>query len=1112
MLEVVLALNVWLNLLLQEGGEVPDLTVGSVVEGVIEESDREVTTETLAAEYTDAPVRGKTYRLRVSEPGPCFIELRSYFFDAYLVLRNEDGEVLAEDDDGLLATHSRALLDEVLPEVVITVEACALHGGGGAFTLSAFRGRPPALLLAERRDLVLADSRRTLAIREEVLGPKHPSTATSLNSLALLLKSQGNYEEARPLFESALAISEEVLGPRHPHTARSLNNLALLLESQGNYEEARPLFERALAIQEEVLGPKHSDTATSLSNLALLLESQGNYEEARPLFERALAISEEVLGPKHPDTATSLNNLAALLWSQGNYVEARPLYERALATHEEVLGPKHPHTAASLNNLALLLKSQGNYEEARPLYERALATREEVLGPKHPDTATSLNNLAALLESQGNYEEARPPYERALAIREEVLGPKHPDTARSLNSLALLLWSQGNCEKARLLYERALATREEVLGPKHPDTAASLNNLAGLLEAQGNYEEARPLYERALAISTEVLGPKHPHTAASLNNLAELVGAEGDWSKALRLSLRSVEFRRDILVRQLSSLSDRERLLLASQHRRGIDQSLSFASKVAQAADWSLVYGGVLSWKGSVARGLAEERRWLRQRANPEMLRLIEQLHHVEECLSGSFWSEGKSETSSPAQLKKLAAERDRLERELSQLKPEGLLAPQVELSKIQNFLPEDAALLDLVFYWNHVERDHRLIAFIVRKDSPLVASDLGPADGMHEALNRHLAQVRGQRGVSAIEEAGSEESLCAILWDPLAPHLDGVRRIFVCPDGELATLPFETLPGEKEGTYLLERFSFIYLQSVTELVHTSDRAPAEGLLAAGGLNYGQVESDVESSEEVAQAKSERPEAGSGQSFDPLRSLQRPFPPLPSALGEVQDLANLYRNFHGTEAKVELLTGAAASETRVKQALANKRYVHLATHGFFAPEEVKSKFDAAMELVERDDFGVLQRLTPPQLTGWMPGQLSGVVLSGADRESAPADNDGILTSAEIAWLDLSGCELVVLSACETGLGLPMAGEHLLGLRRALHLAGARATVTSLWKVNDADTQWLMSQFYRRLWKDRMPKGEALRAAQLAQLERNRALHGAALPGTWGAFVLEGDWR
>jgi tetratricopeptide (TPR) repeat protein len=246
-------------------------------------------------------------------------------------------------------------------------------------------------------------------------------TAYLLDRLgAYRLTALAAYGQARSLRERALAIREKALGAEHPSTATSLNNLALLLASQGDYEGARPLDERALAIREKVLGPEHPDTAESLNNLAGLLYAQGDYEAAGPLYERALAIYEKVLGAEHPGTATSLNNLAGLLYAQDDYDRARPLYERALAIREKVRGPEHPDTATSLNNLAFLLYAQGDYEAARPLYARALAIYEKVLGAEHPHTKNSATGAANVLDALGRADEAA-----ALRVRFR-LPPKPP--------------------------------------------------------------------------------------------------------------------------------------------------------------------------------------------------------------------------------------------------------------------------------------------------------------------------------------------------------------------------------------------------------------------------------------------------------------------------------------------------------------------------------------------------------------------------------------------------------------------------------------------------------------------------------------------------------------
>jgi tetratricopeptide (TPR) repeat protein len=271
------------------------------------------------------------------------------------------------------------------------------------------------------------------------LNEKIPASAAGGMEWAELLNRAGSYfhgrtaySRAEPLLQNALEIREKARGPDDPYTATSLNNLALLLQSQGDFAGARPLLERALAIYEKARGPDHPDTATSLSNLAVL-QSHDDLAAARPLLERAVAIWEASEGDDgSPRTrrsgsgvATSLNNLASVLQEQGDLAAARPLLQRALAIFEEARGPDHRDTATSLNNLASLIRAQGDLAGARPLFERALAIYEKALGIEHPDTAWSANNLAVLLRDMGCAREAK----QLMASRNQAIMELSPGKA-----------------------------------------------------------------------------------------------------------------------------------------------------------------------------------------------------------------------------------------------------------------------------------------------------------------------------------------------------------------------------------------------------------------------------------------------------------------------------------------------------------------------------------------------------------------------------------------------------------------------------------------------------------------------------------------------------------
>ncbi|KJZ71092.1 hypothetical protein HIM_09511 [Hirsutella minnesotensis 3608] len=361
--------------------------------------------------------------------------------------------------------------------------------------------------------------RQALDLREKVLGKEHPATLSSMNNLAVVLKSLGKYEEAERLHRQEWKLSEKLLGKEHPSTLIIMNNLAVVLESLGKYEEAERLHRQALDLREKALGKEHPSTLISMNNLAHVLKSLGKYEEAERLHRQALDLREKALGKEHPSTLGSMNNLAVVLESLGKYEEAERLHRQALDLREKALGKEHPSTLGSMNNLAVVLESLGKYEEAEQLHRQAWKLSEKALGKEHPSTLIIMNNLALVLERLGKYEEAERLHRQALDLREKVLGKEHPETLMSMNNLANVLDSLGKYEEAERLHRQALDLTEKTLGKEHPSTLASMNNLALVLDCLGKYEEAMNLMGRCVQLRIEILGRDHPDTTASLGKL-----------------------------------------------------------------------------------------------------------------------------------------------------------------------------------------------------------------------------------------------------------------------------------------------------------------------------------------------------------------------------------------------------------------------------------------------------------------------------------------------------------------------------------------------------------------------------------------------------------------
>lgn len=430
--------------------------------------------------------------------------------------------------------HALACAQWIDPEHLESAEAALLLDRVGAYLAAHAQEARAEPLLA-----------RALAIRERVLGPVHPDTATSFERLGSVHDQLGHPDQAEPLYRQALAARERTLGPEHPDTATSLDRLATLHVHQRLLAQAEPLYRRALAIREKALGSRHVATASSLDNLAMLQRGLGRPGAAEPLLVRALEIWERASGAENPVTIRCVHHLAELYEEQERYDKAETLYRRGLVGREWTLGPNHPDTADSLDRLARLYVNQGRHEPAGPLLARALGIREKEFGPEHPDTAASLDRLATFHHAQGLLRTAEPLFLRALAIRERTLGPDHADTATSLNNLASLYDSQDHPDRAEPLYRRALTIRERVLGPDHIDTAQVLNNLAFLYESRGQYDQAEPLMMRALAILEQTLSADDPTLAIVLENCADLYSKSGQGPKAAELSSRAATVRGD---------------------------------------------------------------------------------------------------------------------------------------------------------------------------------------------------------------------------------------------------------------------------------------------------------------------------------------------------------------------------------------------------------------------------------------------------------------------------------------------------------------------------------------------------------------------------------------
>ncbi len=967
--------------------------------------------------------------------------------------------------------------------------------------------------------------RRSLRIRERVLGPDHSGVAYGLNSLALLYWHQGQYKKAEPLFQRALLIWGKSLGFEHPLVATTLNNLAVLYEDQGRYREALSLGQRSLRIKEKALGPYHPDIAIVLNSLAGIYESQGQYREAEPLYQRSLRIQERALSPEHPDVASILNNLAHLYRAQGLYSKAETLYQRSLGIREKALGPSHSDVASSLSNLAGIYQDQGQYSKAESLYQRSLLISEKVLGLEHTDVANGLNNLAVLYRAQGQYSKAEPLYQRSLRITEKTLGPGHPDLAISLSNLAEIYRVQGYYDKAESLYQRSLLIRDKVLGPYHPKTATGLNGLASLYLNQGLYSKAEKLVQRSLLVREKVLGVAHPDVATSLNNLATLNWAQGRYGKAEAM------YRRSFFIRESSLGTDHPLVAASLENLAGISQAQSHNSmslkylqkgeslvlqwlkeqlpflpvqdRSIQLAElgtgWSRVF--TLIPKSPLANAVAfqvrlnrqgllqeiEQRQALLLRSSGTTREQVEQLQALTQQLAS---------VSLPLERRSaLRQQRDHLQAALYRTLPD-LQIPSVSVQDVAKALPPDGALLEFQRFQPFDGKQPpgkslgspRYVALILRPNGTITPVQLGPAKPIDAAI------------LQALQASAANTSDATALWgkvsqlvlQPLQPHLASTRQWFLSPDGELNRVPFAAIPSPQQpGVPVAQAVQLRQLTTGRDLLRLGQPAKAgEKPLVMANPSYDRAQMQTPAIAAAVGSTVERPQQRSS-GIDATRWAS-----LPATQLEGQQVAVLL----GTQA----ITGPQATASALQQRQ-GPRVLHIATHGFFAPDQDTPPTDPLRAV--QDSSRQLQGFQ-----GEDPQLRSGLVLAGANQPDADPNDDGYLTAAEATGLQLDGTELVTLSACSTAQGAIKTGEGVYGLQRSLTVAGARSTLLSLWKVDDAATAEFMQRFYKRL-KAGEGRADALQAVQ-QEFRSDPALKARGWDSLfyWGAWQLVGDWR
>ena len=927
-----------------------------------------------------------------------------------------------------------------------------------------------------RGDLKLAESFRVRAlnIRQEI-APRSFYHAKSIGNLALNAFASGDLGRSERLLREALSIQKSI-SPKSPDVATTLHNLGNIFYARGNFEEAEKLYRDSLAI-EEMIGPNSLEVAELLSNLGTVAYSRDDLDMAESLFKRALTIRQQFNLNEFALSSDRID-LGNIALTRGQLSQAETLYRKALAAIE-AMAPRSLQHAVAIENMGMIAHRRGDMITARSLFLDVLEIRS-FKSPKSLIVAHTLNNLGVIADRSGSFAEAETYHREAIAIREQ-LAPESLYLADSLLNLGVLTRKRGSLAKAEALFRRALAINEAQMSTL--SIAICLQNLGIVYEQRSQLHKAEEYFQKAVEIQ-QAITPEETHQILALHRLAAVKMRLGKEQEAINL------FELAFLTQELQF-----------RHFGGTQEDqIAFSSSIEnlyQEYVDALVQAGRTEealllqerYRGAVIRRLLRQRDLLDDKdVHPDVAIRLQKLDaehdRIFRALNAAFNSKMANDKKElGARLLSVRDEMAFIRNELRQSTPKfaDLHYPKpLSFREIQRFLDPDTVLL------SYTVSESKVHLFIVTPDQPLGSASIA-IDGQKLRTDIELfrALIFGAKGGAKLDLhrrtqlALMGEKLFSILLGPAYSQIAKARRILIVSEGPLNSLPWSAL-SRRDATCRTDYPSCSMYLGEWKAHHVAISATlfsdiTRSRTRVATFNYPTLIAfgdPVLSNPQMDQAR--EPEPDNDGTYSPLLEA------LSETRAEVEAIAGLFQD------KAQTHLGPEASETNAKSIPRTTRIVHFATHA---------------TLDERFPLN------------------SAVVLSIPEKFEDGKDN-GLLQAWEIFESVRIDADLVVLSACESGLGKEMGGEGLIGLTRAFQYAGARSVMASLWKISDRTTAELMVRFYKHL-KEGKPKDEALRAAQMELIRGPIQVKNekgeieeidASAPYYWAAFQIYGDWQ
>ncbi len=913
---------------------------------------------------------------------------------------------------------------------------------------------------------------RAIEITIKLYGENHEQTLSSLSNKALNLRKSNDFNGALKLNNKVLSLRKKTLGKNHPDYLLSLYNTAELQGELGLFADAKEKFKICIESYENQFGIRNLEYINYLSGYAVFLEKIGSIETALMLNKRCLQLFHEVQGSNVIDHSRYLNNLGTTYLSTGNPAFAKNYLDSALQLSEQHFGTDHPYSILLLENIASCYGALGDYNKAIDKEVTCLERIAKKNGANSLEFASGLNQLAYYDSKLGIDSMALKWNKRAYEIRKEILGKEHPLTVSSLYNLSV--------DYAQLkLYDLALEGNFEVLrhrtkvfGENHQFTKEAYNNIGLCYSYLKDYPNALKYY---LKCEDGNFG------STILVNFSSFYEKLGEWTKAIEYQDKAVSWYLEDYFKNQLYLSEIEK----AKYKQNLDYYTSYliylnykSGLSNNANNW---YDKYISAINLINNGLISNTSSTKAEDNEKLEIVVNELQTLRISKNKLI------ELNSKEDLTNVKNRIEKLESQYSSLvgNPTNKLL-KVEMLK-EKLIPDNECFVDIVPFTIFPNSTSAYLAVITQKEVTSIEI-LDTLDNIASQIySLYNQETSDQNKITDLKS----EKFYNYLWKPIADKIGDAKTIYVSLGGVYNNINLNTLFNPETGKYLMEEKDIRIVNSARDFVLSKENKKKTFSTNTASL-FGFP--DFNGNTTVAADSNDFLASTRDLNSFWLDSLTRgglKANPLPATKIEVENISVTLKS-KGWQVNSYLAENA--SETNMKKE-ESPRILHIATHGYFFPDVPMEKDNTRFLGMDRQ-----QVVQDPMLR-------SGLLFTGANRtlkgEESKSEN-GLLSAAEAALLDLQETELVVLSACETGKGEIKNSEGVYGLRKAFSDAGAQNIIMSLWKVDDEVTQEFMSLFYEIWLNEKTSIREAFNRTQLeikAQYPQ---------PYYWGAFILVGE--